>query len=309
MLFQKKKLPFNYRVRFYPQKWLSKKKQFYRSCFLNKVRSSPSWYVKPFFLPPTNSIVEKDAIVRADALSLYRKFWNRTWKSNLSRVIRQFTKNYTPKVLKSDHVGLIMTTLTTRLFYEKVRNLCSFYKILFSRSLNFLGGFIYHRKNDVIFAYDYKVYFTFHPSRFYINLRSYTNINYFSLAVGLLLKFFKYKKSLKKTKTFKFLLVKFFRKLLITTNMQRFVLFFKRSPVLLNEVIRFLTQPLIAPFYDPVRDRTVLEDENKPYLLQVHYIYFLKSVSYTKMKNKQKGRLKRKITKKIVRKNRIVDEA
>ena len=123
------------------------------------------------------------------------------------------------------------------------------------------------------------------------------------------MKFFKYQKSLKKTKTFKLLLVKFLRKLLLVTGILKFALYVVRVPVHLSEVMRILTNPLIAPFFDPLRRVRILEDEHLYSRFNIRYIFFLKTVPFGCMKGKQRGRLKRKISKKVIQRNRIADAA
>ena len=80
-------------------------------------------------------------------------------------------------------------------------------------------------------------------------------------------------------------------------------------PVLVSEVFKFLLSPLPAPFFDPISNQQVFEEGSQIYSLRVWYLYFMKTVSYTSMKSRQKGRVKRKIAKKVISKNRITDEA
>jgi len=134
-------------------------------------------------------------------------------------------------------------------------------------------------------------------------------VNYLSLSVGLLLKFFKYQKALKKNKSLKFLIVKFLRKLLIVSKVNDLTIFLKRMPVLVSEVFKFLLSPLPAPFQDPITHQQILEEGSGIHSFRIWYLYFMKTVSYTSMKGRQKGRVKRKIAKKVISKNRITDEA
>jgi hypothetical protein len=97
--------------------------------------------------------------------------------------------------------------------------------------------------------------------------------------------------------------------LLIVAGVRQFTIFFKRPPILLAEIFRFLTSPLITPFHDPVSEKVRVEDEKQFTRFSFKYFFFLKTVPYTTMKGKQKGRLKRKISKKVIKRNRISDEA
>ena len=155
--------------------------------------------------------------------------------------------------------------------------------------------------------YAYRVFFTFNLTRLYINLWDCGRRNYASLSVGLFLKFFNKKRALKKNRVFRFLLVRFFRKLLITANIKNMALVFKRTPRDLLEIFRFLCSPLKAPFFNPVTQKVIEETRHKYHKLNIRYLYFLKSISYTSMKYRKKGRVKRKISRKVIKKNKLMD--
>lgn len=196
-----------------------------------------------------------------------------------------------------------------RVYFLQFARLCQFYKTTLNRGYLKFSHYLYHRKQVPAAVYNYRLYFTFTPSRFYINLCDYNGLNYLSLSVGLLLKFFKYQKSLKKNKSLKFLLVKFLRKLLLVSKVNDLTVFIKRTPALVSEVFKFLLSPLPAPFNDPITNQQVFEEGSQIYSLRIWYLYFMKTVSYTSMKGRQKGRVKRKIARKVISKNRITDEA
>jgi len=242
----------------------------------------------------------------------YITFWNAIWVSSCQKSAVKSLNYNLPillPLLGSEKLIWNSTSKTQTLFLRKVFTFCTFYKELILQNSLRLGQFLYYKHSTCSSHFDHKLYLTFSPSRFYVNFRSFTNLNYFSLSVGLFLKFFNNQKSLKKTKTFKFLLVKLLRKILVVSGIRHFMIFFKRAPILLAEVFRFLTSPLITPFHDPVQNRTIVEDDRQYVRFSFKYFFFLKTVSYTTMKGKQKGRLKRKISKKIIKRNNISDEA
>ena len=57
---------------------------------------------------------------------------------------------------------------------------------------------------------NYRLFFNFKKNRFFINLLNCINKNYMSLSNGLFIKYFNFKKSLKKKKTFKIAIIKIF---------------------------------------------------------------------------------------------------
>lgn len=240
---------------------------------------------------------------------VYQKFWLTLWSTTVnSRVFRIFKKRLGIVLKKQDVLECILYP-AQRWYALTFLNFCRSYKSMLNRSYTRFSYFLYYQNRKASVCYNYKLYFTFTPNRFYINLSNAEGINYLSLSIGLLLKFFKHQKSLKKNKSLKFLLVKFLRKLIIVSKIDNLIVFLKKTPTLVSEVFRFLINPLPSPFLDPITNRTILEEGRSSYRINISYIYFLKTISYTSMKQRQRGRLKRKITKKVISKNRIVDEA
>jgi hypothetical protein len=218
-------------------------------------------------------------------------------------------KNRKNVILKNQDTLKAIFYPENRLYAIKFLNFCRLYKSMLNRNYTKFSYFLYYQSQKSSICFNYRLYFSFTPNRFYINLSNSEGVNYLSLSIGLLLKFFKHQKSLKKNKSLKFLLVKFLRKLIIVSKIDNMIVFLKKTPTLVSEVFKFLINPLPSPFFDPISNQTILEDDKSSYRININYIYFLKTISYTSMKKRQKGRLKRKIAKKVISKNRIVDEA
>ena len=149
--------------------------------------------------------------------------------------------------------------------------------------------------------------FTFRGSRLFINLQDQSGLNYFGLNVGLFIKFFKNKKSLKKNKALKFLLIKYLRKLLIITNIKSFTLRIMSTPALFQELFSLLTRPLVRPFLNPFNGRTITESPQSFYKMNFITFFFERSQSYAFQKGRKKGRIKRKIRRRLYRSNRVCD--
>lgn len=272
-----------------------------------RVDSSSKWFRRNSYFPKLATNVPF-----LSTLNKHRRrdqIWREVWESSVSRICNRFITRYYQSFFTKISFISFFPCFYKRLFFEQLHNFCTFYKTtVFFNTLKF-GRFLYFKKIDSTFAYDPKLFFTFSSRRLFFNLRDRQNKNYFSLAVGIFLKYFNYQKSLKKTKSFKFLLAKFLRKILIVSGIRDMVLYLKRPPVLLAELFRFLTRPIISPFFDPISNKTIIEDDDNYVTFNFKYFFFLRSVSFTHMKRKQKGRLKRKISKKIIKRNRITDEA
>lgn len=168
--------------------------------------------------------------------------------------------------------------------------------------------FSYIRENDkLMYTNNYLMYFNFNKTRMYINIHKGYKTNYLSLSVGLFLKFLKNKRSLKKTKTLKVLLIKYLRKLCIITNFKYFDLHVRRVPLYLQELVRLLMKPLSHPFVNPFNNKTIDETRGHIFTFKFRTVIFNKNKPYFLPKVRKKGRVKRKITKRIVKMNSLVD--
>lgn len=242
-------------------------------------------------------------------LTQYQKYWSSVWTTSVDKVVKHRLLH-----LEGDSETLPLTSTylhnlsNLRILEQAIilKRFYTLYKVLSLRNLTKFSLFTRHL-GKLCTTHYYKIYLTFSVSRLYINMCDIYGRNYVSLSVGLFLKFFHFKRSLKKNKMFRFLLIRFFRKLLLVSGIQNVVIYFKKTPVYITETFRFLTGPLPAPFFDPISQEKVTETWTNARSFRIHYLYFLRSVSFTNMKVAQKGRLKRKIARKIIKKNKITD--
>jgi len=191
-------------------------------------------------------------------------------------------------------------------FNSTVIDFLTIYHILtfktFYRFFKFINQFNVSKKNSY-----YNLYFNFRFNKFFISILNSKGRLYTSLTVSIFLKFFQNKKSLKKNKLLKLLLTKYLRKLLIITNIKNIHLYIKKTPIHIYEIWNLLISPLPKPFFNPLKGTNVIESINKHYNLNIKYVFFQKNKSYTTMKVCRKGRLKRKIQKRIIKLNQTKD--
>lgn len=156
------------------------------------------------------------------------------------------------------------------------------------------------------------LYWTFTKThRLYINMRNNQdlNYNYFSLFPGFFLKFYKNRRPLKRTKLFKVLLVKFLRKLLIIGNVRSFNIVINRSPTLFTELYKLFTTPNIVPYRIPNKKNSYLDsviNANQNVFIARKFI-FSRTKFYGLFKERRRGRLKRKVARRLIKKNAILD--
>jgi hypothetical protein len=154
---------------------------------------------------------------------------------------------------------------------------------------------------------NYKLFFNFKKNRFFINLLNCLNKNYLSLSNGLFIKYFDFKKSLKKKKLLKLLLLKYLRKLFLILKINQFNLFIKSAGFFLNEFLTLLTQPSEKTFLNPLTKKTITDDRKLIKTFNFSYIFFLNTKNYSFLKLKKKGRVKRKIQRRLIKLNTIID--
>ena len=131
---------------------------------------------------------------------------------------------------------------------------------------------------------------------------------HFFISTGLLLKYFNHKRALKKNKSMKLLMMRFLRKLLLILKLKNIVLHSKGLPLFFETLINMLYQPIAHPFQNPLTSKTITEVKNKPRDLKISELVFTHSKPYGFMKLKKKGRVKRKVRRRVMKANWVVDE-
>ena len=133
--------------------------------------------------------------------------------------------------------------------------------------------------------------------------------NYFSISPGLFLKFYNNKRPLKRSKLFKLLVVKFLRKLLLASGIKHLCLIPRRSPTLFSELFKRFMTPEITPYRMPYHKGRYDDSEinaTRP-AFSVHQFIFHKTKFFGTFKDRRRGRLKRKIARRLIKKNNIMD--
>nr|YP_010049600.1 hypothetical protein J6764_mgp10 [Halteria grandinella]QPL16005.1 hypothetical protein [Halteria grandinella] len=197
----------------------------------------------------------------------------------------------------------------------KIINFEKFNQInLYIYNYNYLFHFI---KIELFYFYKMKynnklpiIYFlslAFKNNKLFLNLNNNYKKSYISLSTGLFIKFFENKKSFKKNKTIKLLMAKYIRKVFLITKIVNTILFIKKTPKILNEIINFFNLPIAHKFLNPIENKSIEEHTNNFIWIKFLYFIFIENKSFCKNKLAQKGRIKRKILRKITFENKIID--
>lgn len=223
--------------------------------------------------------------------------------------------------LQSRTIKLLMNVYSTCTLYNSLAR--RFLPSYLTNNLRRDSQFLIEQQPNLIIEpkpLTYKLLFRFKKHYLYITLLDQKNDIVFSLHTGLFLRFFDYKKSLKKSKSLKILLVRYLRKLLLLSSIRTFNLYVKQTSDQLNKLLQILQRPINHPFTDPLTGFVVNDERkkrskknknkkksNRSAIFNFVFIYFFKSKPYGIMKTKKTGRLKRKIRRLVIKINRIID--
>lgn len=155
----------------------------------------------------------------------------------------------------------------------------------------------------------FRLILSFRSQKLFFNLQNFKKRNLTSITPGFFVKFFDKKKSIKKKKNIKLLTAKYLRKFFLLLKIKNIIFFIKNNPINLIEFITTLNTPLIHSFLDPKEKIFINEREKIPLkpITKILYFIFLKSIDYGFNRKRKIGRIKRKIYRKLVLQNNIID--
>ena len=113
-------------------------------------------------------------------------------------------------------------------------------------------------------------------------------------------------KSFKKSKTLYLLVGSFLRKIFLYTDLYRFNLCVKRKPLYLQEIVNSFFNPSTSIYKHPFNQSLVFEKYLK-LSFKIPYYIFISNKNFSYQKPKLKGRLKRRIKKRLVKINNVLD--
>ena len=154
----------------------------------------------------------------------------------------------------------------------------------------------------------YTLRFRFNKERLSIVLSDEnSNKTYCFLTPGLLVKFAQNRKSLRKKTSMKVLMMQFLRKLLIVLRLNKIQIISSGVPVLLSRLLYILSQPLSHLITNPLTGSVIDEITQTRTPLNFSSVFFVRSYPYGYMPTRKRGRVKRKIRRKLVKLGRLID--
>lgn len=97
------------------------------------------------------------------------------------------------------------------------------------------------------------------------------------------------------------------RKLLIYTFLKNVHLFIRRSPVFLIDILMTIINPALSIYQNPLKTNQNINERMYTNGFFFSKMFFFSTKPFGFMKTGKKGRLKRKIRRKVILKNRILD--
>lgn len=146
----------------------------------------------------------------------------------------------------------------------------------------------------------------FTRGKFFPNIRTLSGQSMFFLSLGLLAKFLLKGKAFTKSKTVYLLMASFLRKVLLYSSMKHMYLFVNKTPIFFKEIMSTINDPVISIYKNPFSQNLINEKETVNNF-GFPIIVFSNNKPYGYMKVKQKGRLKRKIARRITLLNKVLD--
>ena len=223
-----------------------------------------------------------------------KKNFNHMKYEKLLNIIKskKIKKNTTKAIFKKININILINFISIYNFF-----LNSIYLDIF-----YFNKFLKNKNRSFFF-----LILSFKKKKLYINLQNNNKKNYLSISTGLFIKFFEKRKSIKKNKAIKLLMVKYLRKLFIISKINTLILIIKKTPLFVNELINFLNTPIAHKYINPIDQKIIDESTNKYLSIRFFYFIFTENKNFSKNKTPAKGRIKRKILRKITFENKIID--
>ena len=147
----------------------------------------------------------------------------------------------------------------------------------------------------------------FPRNRFFPNFKTLKGETYTFLSLGMFSKFFTKNKSFFKTKAMYLVLAGFLRKILLFSSIKFLYILITKIPAYLKEIMAALNNSVINTYKNPFNEEIHINEKNIPNPFKFSFFMFINNKPYGKVKVKKKGRLKRKITKRLTQINKVLD--
>lgn len=155
----------------------------------------------------------------------------------------------------------------------------------------------------------YEIALNFKRNRFFPYFRMQTAKScIFNLSLGILSKNFSLRKSFLRSKSSYLMSSSYIRRMLIYIKPTRLNLNIRRTPKYLKDILSVMMEKSNVLYKHPLKNELVNEKEfTTTDAVSFEYINFISNKALGPIKKKKRGRLKRKISKKVILYNNIID--
>jgi hypothetical protein len=246
---------------------------------------------------------------RIPALTLHQLMALSIFNFDQYKIVRKYGRLLT---LLSHHNTYAVTNITKPAGRDEMRRFSTvsffveFYRVFFFK--NFCGAHYWLKQlRRVPRAFiDLKLYFR--RKSLFVLIHDRHNRTYASFSTGFFIKFFKKKKTLKKHKLLRVLVGRYLRKLFILAAVKNLRVTIQGVPLYLLEILNSMNRPSTHVFYDPVTEKNISDTAKTGCITaRAVYFFFIKNVPFVIQRSRKKGRIKRKIRRKLIAKNKIID--
>jgi hypothetical protein len=143
--------------------------------------------------------------------------------------------------------------------------------------------------------------------RFYPVIRDFKGSTLFNCSLGIIAKFLNKGKSFTKKKAVYLLLFSLIRKVLLFSKLDNLILVLNRTPKYLQEFMSTLYTPSVSIYSNPFKTSQLFYETSEHTHFDFRYVKVLTSRPYGYIKMGKRGRLKRKISKRVQLSNRVLD--
>jgi hypothetical protein len=171
---------------------------------------------------------------------------------------------------------------------------------IFSLNQFFSNDISTNPRYDNLFVLNYR------RRNFFPVISSFFKKNLVFTSLGLFLKMFIKPKSFIRNKALYLLTASFFRKIIIFGGLKFFIFIVKRKPLFLQEFISNLYLPSSSIYKNPFSDDIFFEKEYTNRFFITNFL-FLNNKNFSFQKTRLRGRLKRRIFKRLVKINNVLD--
>jgi hypothetical protein len=127
------------------------------------------------------------------------------------------------------------------------------------------------------------------------------------LSLGIISKLLNKGKAFIKNKLVFLILAGFLRKVLMFSGIKDLSLVIKHIPLYLQDILNIINSPVINTYKNPYNNNLLVDETFLNNVFYFNFFLFYNNKSYTFQKSKKKGRIKRKISKRVIKLNRVVD--